>query len=105
MKGRQAHIVVPGWHDFTHRDARRSFPPPWLKVATRLHGEDPYCSLTLSERGLLLGIWIEYGLNAGNLPADTRRLARRLGCRVTRKALAALEGAGYIEITSTTGQM
>jgi hypothetical protein len=90
------HIV--GWEKFQHADTlKRSTPPPWIKVYTRLLSEDDFLDLTEHRRLLLLELWLEYARTRARLRLDTRSISRRLHMRVTTADLDALNQAGYIE--------
>ena len=57
-------IVIPNWDKFQHYGDRE---PTWIKVYTELSHRDDWRRLTHAERGLLLGIWIEYACGKGQL--------------------------------------
>lgn len=90
-------IVITKWEEFQHRDAFRSRTPTWIKVFTELHHKDEWLDLTGHQRGVLLGLWLEYVLARGQLRLDTVSLSRRLNLRVTARILERLNHAGWIE--------
>lgn len=101
-------IIVNGWEDFQHPDVlRSSSTPAWIKVYTRLLSDDDYLSLTLAQRGLLHGIWIEYARSNGCL-TDVRtrvQLATNRGeSAALRTNLEALNEAGFITFSASKPQ-
>ena len=93
-------IIVTGWDRHQHRDMARTEIPPWLKVYTRLHSDDDFLKLTFHQRGVLIGLWIEYARARRQLTDSTSALSRRLGHRVMRRDLDALNHAGYITFSA-----
>lgn len=95
-------IVVTGWERHQHRDMARTAVPPWLKVYTRLLSDDDYLKLTFRQRGILLGIWLEYARSRRVLGASPARLGLRLGDETVRQRdLDALSQAGYITFSAS----
>lgn len=93
-------ISVRNWRKFQHYDpAKRS--PPWIKNYTELMSDDAYLGLSMVQRGVLHGIWMEYARARCQLPDSTAVISRRLGERVTRATLYALNRAGYIDIVAS----
>lgn len=98
-------IVVPGWEEFQHPDVTRTKnAPAWIKVYTRLLSDDDYLSLTLAQRGLLHGIWIEYARSNAALTVRRTRMQlstnRNEAARITRN-LEALNQAGFIAFSAS----
>jgi hypothetical protein len=62
--------------------------------------DDAYLKLTLHQRGVLHGLWLEYAAAGRQLPDSTATVSRRLGERVTRGTLDALSNAGFIAYCS-----
>lgn len=92
-------IIIPRWDSpdgFQHYKDR---DPKWIKVYTRLLDDDAYLSLTATQRAVLHGLWLMYAKSAGRVPEDTSKLSRRLGLRVTKQTLDALNHAGFIEFS------
>lgn len=94
-------IVVPRWKDYQHRDSARSKVPPWIKNETKLLSSPDYLSLTPHRRAMLHALWLEYARSLRRLPDDTATLSRRLGLRVLRTDLEALNHAGFIEFSAS----
>ena len=111
--GGDLYIWIPNWDGpggFQHYKSR---DPIWIKNYTRLLSHDAYCALTLTQRGLLHGIWLEYASSppafredtassARRLRGDTLTLTRRLGQKVSRRDIEALNHAGFIELIAST---
>jgi hypothetical protein len=91
-------IVIPGWDRFQHYQDRN---PTWLKTYVELLHDEAYLGLTLSARGLLHGLWLEYAASRGQLPGDTARLSRRLRVKVLSTTLESLSEAGFSEIVAS----
>jgi len=89
-------IVVPRWSEFQHYGDR---DPTWIKVYTRLTSDDEWLGLTWAERGLLLGIWLEYARANGEI--RTRNLRGTLGERVFKRHLERLNDAGFIGFSAS----
>lgn len=92
-------IIIPRWDSpdgFQHYKDR---DPKWIKVYTRLLDDDSYLSLTVTQRAVLHGLWLMYAKSAGKVPENTSKLSRRLGIRVTKRTLDALNQAGFIEFS------
>jgi hypothetical protein len=94
-------IVISRWDDFQHPDATRSGIPPWIKTYTRLLSSDDFLALSHHQRGVLLGLWLEYARARRQLRDSTVALTRRLGQRVTRRDLDSLNHAGFIEFSAS----
>ena len=93
-------IVIPNWEKFQHR-ADRSLP--WIKLYVELSGRDDWRQLSLSERGLLVVLWIDYARSKGRI--RVLDVGNRAGltphyAHVSRH-LKALSDAGFIEISDT----
>jgi hypothetical protein len=93
-------ISVRNWRKFQHYDPAKRIPP-WIKNLTELMSNDSYLGLSLHQRGVLHGIWMEYARARCQLPASTSTLTRRLGERVTRPTLIALIDAGFIDFVAS----
>jgi hypothetical protein len=102
--GAERWIVIPHWHGKNGKDGFQHYrdrDPVWVKAYTRLMRDDDYLRLTLAERGLLLGLWLEYASTDGQLLGDSRSLARRLAQKITTKQLERLNHAGFIEFSAS----
>lgn len=91
-------IVIPDWHTFQHY---RDRTPIWIKNYTELMSDDGYLGLTLHQRGVLHGLWMEYARARRQIPDSTSTVSRRLGERVTRATLNALKDAGFIDFSDS----
>lgn len=94
-------IIISRWDEFQHRDMARSTVPPWIKNLTRLLSDEAYLNLTWQQRGLLHALWLEYARTRRQLPDSTLSLSRRLGGKVTRASLEALNHAGFIQFSAS----
>jgi len=92
-------IHISRWDDFQHYGKREA---PWIKNYTRLLSDETYRKLTLQQRGVLHGLWLEYARSHRELPDDTASISRRLGVRVSRATLEALNHAGFIVVSAST---
>lgn len=98
------YIQIPNWSDFQHADVtKRGRAPVWIRNYTRLLSNDDYLSLTPTQRATLHGIWLEHARSGGKVPENTSKLSRRLGLRVTKRTLEALERKGFIVICQDNG--
>jgi hypothetical protein len=91
-------ISVVGWDDFQHYKDRN---PLWIKVYTRLLGDDAYLDLSEHRALMLHRLWLEYARTGCALRVDTARLSRRLSVKVTRSDLDSLNHAGFIDIVAS----
>lgn len=86
----------PGFQHYRDRD------PIWIKNYTRLLSDDAYRSLTAPQRAVLHGIWLEYARSGRKLSENTASLSRKLGVRVTKTTLEALNHAGFITLSASS---
>jgi len=96
-------IVIPNWEKFQHyktRDGESVLRPEWIKNYGRLLHDDAYRRLSFPQRAVLHGLWLEYAASGREIADDTAALSQRLGGRVTRATLDALNHAGYIAFSS-----
>lgn len=93
-------ISVRNWRRFQHYDPTKRVPP-WIKNNTDLMANDSYLSLTEHRALMLHRLWLEYASSRCELSDDTLRLSRRLGMKVTRADLEALNRAGWIDIVAS----
>lgn len=100
-------IVPCNWERFQHADAtKRGKNPTWIKNYTALMSNDDYLDLTLAQRGLLHGIWLEYARTGRGLSeARTRRLlsTHKGDSRHFLAHLHALQTLGFIEFCQDNG--
>ena len=98
------YIHIRNWDRHQRFNDRR---PRWSRLYFDLHRNDDYMGLTPNRRALLIGLWIEYGLNVRadaedrftlrrGLREDTADISRRLAQRVTSADIEALNHAGFI---------
>lgn len=99
-------IRIRNWDKYQHRDAHRSdLTPPWIKSYTRQLADEDYLDLTFHQRGVLHGLRLEYARAGRDLPDNTLTLTRRLGQKVMRRDLNALNHAGFIELVPAQSQL
>lgn len=98
-------ITIPRWEDFQHYKRR---DPPWLRVYTRLHSDDKYLDLSGHQRGVLLGLWIEYArsgastqIDGSYLEVSLKSLSSRLNLVIKLRDLEALNHAGFIRLDAS----
>lgn len=100
MAGEKGYISVRDWRRFQHYDpAKRT--PPWIKNYTELLHDHAYLGLTQTQRAVLHGLWLEYASSGCKVPESTASLSRRLGLRVTKRTLEALNHAGFIDFVAS----
>lgn len=92
------YVWIPNWDSFQHYKDRN---PPWIKNHVQLLDHDAYMNLSGHLRGILHSTWMAYARSARRLPGDTLTLTRRLGIKVSRRDLAALNQAGFIELVAS----
>jgi hypothetical protein len=96
----QTFIWITRWEDFQHYAPERDRAPGWIKAYTKQLSDDRYLNLTSAQRALLHDLRCEFARAHGELTNDTRRIAQRIGLRVTNGNLEALNHAGFIEFLS-----
>jgi hypothetical protein len=89
-------IVVRNWERFQHYKDRE---PVWIKLYLELRSSDEWRQLTLSARGLLVCLWIEYAAAQGVLRASD--LPSRVAQKNLRHSLESLQEAGFIEVSAS----
>jgi len=94
-------IVIPNWDGSTGFQHYKDRTPRWIKNYTELMSDDAYLGLTLHQRGVLHGLWLEYAAARRQIPDSTLAITRRLGDRVTRATLDALNHAGFITYSAS----
>lgn len=92
------YIEIPNWSEYQHYKNRN---PPWIKMHTRLLRNPKYLELTLSQRGLLHGLWLLYAKNDGIVRENLKWLSEELSQRVTSSSLKALNEAGFIRLSAS----
>ncbi len=94
-------IVIPRWDGKEGFQHYRDRDPVWIKNYRSLLTSEEYIGLTMSERGVLHGLWLEYASSNRAIRGHTATLTRRLGQRVTSAHLKALNDAGFIEFSAS----
>jgi hypothetical protein len=94
-------IVIPNWDGPTGFQHYKDRTPVWIKNYTELMSDDAYLGLTLHQRGVLHGLWLEYARARRQIPDSTLTVSQRLGDRVSRATLDALNHAGFIEYSAS----
>ena len=92
------YVWIRNWDRFQHYKDR---DPTWIKNYRALLSSDEYLGLTMSERGVLHGIWLAYASSNRALRGHTASLTRRLGQRVTSEQLTSLNHAGFIQLLAS----
>jgi hypothetical protein len=95
------YIVIENWDGATGFQHYKDRTPLWIKNYTELMSRDTYLDLTFHQRGVLHGLWLEYARARRQLPDSTVTISRRLGHRVTRATLDALNHAGFITFSAS----
>jgi hypothetical protein len=93
-------IDVHNFHRLVHDNRRQ---PIWIKNDVALLWSEAYPELTGQQRAVLDGLWLLEAERCSDSPRRPIRwpdLSRHLGL-VVRRDLEALEGFGFIEISST----
>jgi hypothetical protein len=91
-------IIIPRWRDFQHYTDR---DPKWIKNYRAQLADDDYLNLSFAQRGLLHGLRLQYALSDGRVREDTVGLTKKLGKRVRKDSLEALEHAGFIAFSDS----
>jgi hypothetical protein len=94
------YIWITRWESFQHYKPERDRAPAWVKLYTKQLSDDTYLNLTAVQRALLHDLRMEFARAHHKLTTDTRRLSHRIGYRVTRASLDALNHAGFMEYCS-----
>lgn len=93
--------MIPKWDGkdgFQHYSDR---DPTWIKDYRRQLSNDEYLGLSFHLRGILSGLRLSYAAANRQLSDNTLTLTRRLGQRVTRRDLEALNHAGFIRFSAS----
>lgn len=95
----EAWITPVGWNRLTHPDVKRrkgeQKPLPWHRAYAQLADDDGYWRLNAGCRAVYHGL-LMIALRSGRIPTVTLTLTRRLGLKVSKRQLNALEAAGLI---------
>jgi hypothetical protein len=95
-------IVIPRWEDFQHYKDR---DPIWIRTYTRLLHNADYLDLTLSQRGILHGLWLMRAMHNENISEASARhllVTNKAEARHWRGNLDALNHAGFIEVAASS---
>jgi len=101
----ERYIEIRNWDRFQHKDVWRKSggTPPWIKAYTALLHDHDWTTLSQSQQGILVNLWLMYA-SAGRSVSDTeakRRLCRSdAEARWWRSNLESLSDAGFIEFVS-----
>jgi len=94
-------IAIPRWDEFQHYGNR---DPVWIKNYLRLLRDDNYLELTLSQRGILHGLWMLYAVTDGALKVSVVKrdlVLTRGASKYFRENIEALNQAGFIAIVAS----
>lgn len=91
-------IVIRHWPRYQHYADR---DPSWIKDHRSQHSSDEYLELSFHLRGLLKDLRLAYADTDGILPLQTQKLSRRLGQRVRKDHIEALNHAGFLDIVAS----
>ena len=91
-------IVVRNWERFQHYRDRN---PAWIKDYTEQLSDQAYLELSFHQRGVLHGLRMEYARSTRQIRDSTLTVSRRLGQRVSRATLDALNHAGFSEFSAS----
>lgn len=97
----ELYIWIPNWFGPDGFQHYRDRDPIFIKNYTRLLSKDEYVELSMRTRGVLHGVWMEYARSNRRLRGDTLTLTRRLGQKVIKSDLEALNHAGLIELIAS----
>lgn len=101
MADQERWIVIPRWDGHDGFQHYRNRDPIWIKNYRQLLSDEAYIGLSFVQRGILHGLWLEYAASNRQLRDSTVTLTRRLGQRVTRASLDALNHAGFIHYSAS----
>ena len=88
-------VVIPNWDKFQHYKDR---DPVWIKLYLELRSRDEWRQLSLSARGLLVCLWVEYAASNGLL--RTSDIPGRVAQKVHRRTFDSLLEAGLVVVSS-----
>lgn len=94
-------IVFPRWDGKDGFQHYRNRDPIWIKNYVRLTSSDEYRALSLADRGLLHGLWLEYARSGRALRVNAGWLGRRLGQRVYPAQIERLNHAGFLTLSAS----
>lgn len=99
-------IAVVGWDRLTHSDAVRGSGDtlPWHRSYASLLDDDGYWNLPAGTRGVYRDILLVALRSAGRVPEDTLTLTRKIGVKVSKRQLEALNHAGLIGFCASGAQ-
>lgn len=89
-------LIVPNWQRFQHYGNRN---PVWIKLYTELNSDDKWLGLSLSERGLLATVWLEFCRSNGQVRLENVR--RLCGSSARGSHIEALVDAGLLRVSAS----
>ena len=89
-------IVVPNWERFQHYQDRDA---PWIKLYVRLNSDDDWLSMSVSLRGLLTTIWLEYSRSDGQVRVS--KVMSLCSQSARRSHIDALVRLGFITVSAS----
>lgn len=98
MSGETFHIDIPKWDRYQHYKDRKR--PTWIKDYCDQLDDRAYLKLKPYQRAVLQDLRRLYATSGREVPDTLTSLSRRVGYRVTRASLVALNEAGFIHFTS-----
>jgi len=98
------YIWVNRWDEFQtyHEKRGKKWVPPWIKTYPRQLDDDRYYNLTDAQKLLIHELRLVFSSASLRVPFDTSWLCRRLGRKVRKDSIEALNRAGLITICSGT---
>jgi len=98
------YIWVNRWDEFqTYQEKRgKKWVPPWIKTYPRQLDDERYYKLTDAQKLLLHELRLVFSSASLWVPFDTSWLCRKLGRKVRKDSIEALNHAGLITICSRT---
>jgi hypothetical protein len=69
------YLLIKNWERYQHYKNRN---PPWIKLHTRLLNDRDFIMLSLSDKGLLMQLWILASEKEGQIPFDLEEIKFRL---------------------------
>lgn len=101
MNGDLLYVYVKDWEEHQPRSDRPNLP--WLRLHTKLLGNDAWLNLSTADRCLLIGVWMliqRYG--NGQLLADERWLKSQV--KAHKSSLTRLVQAGFLTLSTTKAE-
>ncbi len=98
------YIWIVRWDEFQtyHLKRGKRWVPPWIRTYPRQLDDERYYNLTDAQKLLIHELRLVFASASCWVPYDTRWLCRRLGRKVQKRTVEALNDAGLIVICSRT---